>query len=84
MNSGRIDVFFDLGVDVVFDFPQFPCVDAVCAVQKMEKEGPLFEPQASFGPSHFLYRTNGNPLQGATTPGSPSLAYLSWRRKKGM
>ncbi|PXX37855.1 hypothetical protein DFR42_11414 [Undibacterium pigrum] len=41
-------------VDVAFDFLQFPCVDAVCALQKMEKEGPLSEPQASFGPSHFL------------------------------
>jgi hypothetical protein len=27
----------------------------------MEKEGPMSEPQASFGPSHFLTCTIGNP-----------------------
>ncbi|WP_162043875.1 hypothetical protein [Undibacterium sp. YM2] len=64
MKHGRVDIVFEFEVafDVAFDFLQFPCVDAVCVVQKMEKEGPLFEPQASFGPSHFLYYTNGNPL----------------------
>ncbi|MBI3730480.1 MAG: hypothetical protein HY254_19395 [Burkholderiales bacterium] len=45
--NGRVDVAFDLAVAfdlvVAFDFLQFPCVDAVCAVRKMEKEMPVFE-----------------------------------------
>jgi hypothetical protein len=38
--------------------------------------------EASFGPSHFLYCTNGNPLQGAATPGSPFFEFFLWRRKE--
>ncbi|MFZ6745687.1 hypothetical protein ACO0LC_20890 [Undibacterium sp. JH2W] len=50
MKPGRIDVAFEFGAgfDVVFDFLQFPCVDAVCAVQKIDLEGPLFEVQQGF------------------------------------
>ncbi|MFZ6735274.1 hypothetical protein ACO0LG_25365 [Undibacterium sp. Ji42W] len=51
MDSGRVDVAFGLGVafdldvvfDIAFDFLQFPCVAAVCAVQKMDQEEPLSE-----------------------------------------
>jgi hypothetical protein len=32
-----------VAVAVDFDFPQFPCVDAFAARQKMEKERSMFE-----------------------------------------
>jgi hypothetical protein len=38
---------------------------------------------ASFGSSHFLYCTNGNP-EGAATPGSLFFEYFLWRRKESI
>jgi|GEM_PF-3715220 len=79
INHENCELAVAVGFD--FDFLQFPCVGAVCAVQKMDQEEPLSEPKASFGSSHFLYCTNGNPA-GATTPGSPFLWILYFGEAK--
>ncbi|MBC3908631.1 hypothetical protein [Undibacterium umbellatum] len=64
---GCTDVVFD--VDVVFDFCSSHVSAPFVRYRKWNKKSRCLS-EASFGSSHFLYRTNGNPA-GATTPGSP-------------
>ncbi|MDP1976724.1 hypothetical protein [Undibacterium sp.] len=55
---GWTDVFFD--VDVVFDFCSSHVSAPFVRYRKWNKKSRCLS-EASFGSSHFLYRTNGNP-----------------------
>jgi len=61
---------------------QFPCVDAFAARQKMEKERPMFEPQASFRTFPFFDLQQREPPSGGSDAWVAFLAYLFGEAKR--
>ncbi|MFZ6745879.1 hypothetical protein ACO0LC_21855 [Undibacterium sp. JH2W] len=81
LTQGRSNAGVDFDVSVDFDFPQFPCVDAFDAKQKMEKERPMSERSEFSGFPIFCFAAKGTPFRGQRRLGR-LFGPPFWRSKK--